>query len=441
MNATTLRPWATRSPRKAPPERAASGSRSARGVAKARSRASSLRRSSPVAYHLVWVAAILLLTAGLCTVLSVSMAEGVRGGDKFVYVRPQAIVAAIGLVLMLFVARIDYRKLRVASLAFLGVVIFSLLAVHIPGVGQSAGGSSSWIQVGPITYQPSEFAKLAVVLLGAHLLSSPRVKDGRFMSYAWPYGVAGLVLCGLVMWENDFGTAIIIAGLVLGMLWLAGMRARQWLALTGGGLAAGIAVIALTPNNVRMARIMVMLNPWSDPDGTGYQLRQSLLALGRGGWVGVGPGESVQKFAYLPEAHNDMIFAILGEEFGFLGAGMVIALFAVFAIACWRLARRCADPMGKYLLAGCGMIVTLQAAINIGGVIGAIPLTGVPLPFVSYGRNSLLVMLIAVGLILAVARHASVRPASSSPKRDDNGKGTDSRRGDGRSRSARPSPR
>jgi len=389
-----------------------------------------------MSYHLVWITALLLLTAGLCTVLSVSLAEGVRGGDRFVYVRPQAIVAAVGLVLMFLLSRLDYRKLRVASLAFMGVVMVSLIVVHIPGVAQSEGGASSWIQLGPLTYQPSEFAKLAVVLAGACLLSGSRVRSGRFLSYIWPFGVVGLAVCALVMWENDFGTAILIAGLVLGMLWLAGMKSRQWLLLTGGGLASALAVVFLTSGGKRVSRITALFEGAANANGTGYQLRQSLMALGRGGWFGVGPGESVQKFAYLPEAHNDMIYAILGEEFGFLGAGLVIALFAVFALACWRLARQCAEPMGKYLIAGCGMIVILQAAVNIGGVIGAIPLTGVPLPFVSYGRNSLLVMLMAVGLILAVAKRATVRTAPSPAARFDNVTRIDRRRWDSGARSA-----
>lgn len=367
--------------------------------------------------------------------LSISLAEGVRGGDRFIYVRPQGIVAVIGLALMFLLSRLDYRRLRVLSLGFLAFIILSLIAVHIPGLGQSQGGASSWIQLGPVTYQPSEFAKLAVVLAGAHLLSIPRVKEGRFLSYVWPFGAIGLAVCGLVMWENDFGTSIIIAGLILGMLWLAGMKAKQWLLLVGGGVVGGLLVVFLGSSGTRISRITALFDTATTADSTGYQLRQSLLALGRGGWFGVGPGESVQKFAYLPEAHNDMIYAILGEEFGFVGAGLVIVLFAVFAVACWSLARRCGDRMGKFLIAGCGMIVTLQAAINIGGVIGAIPLTGVPLPFVSDGRNSLLVMLMAVGVILAVARRAAARPTSTPAKRYGNVTRIDSRRRDGGTRS------
>jgi cell division protein FtsW len=338
--------------------------------------------------------------------------------------------------LMLIVTRLDYRRLRKLSLLFMGFVAVSLVAVHIPGVGHRVNGASSYIALGPLSYQPSEFAKLAVVLAGAHLLATPRVKDGRMRSYLLPFGAMGSVLCGLVMWENDFGTAIIITGLVVGMLWLAGMKAKQWLLLTGGGALVGGGLMLLLARGKMISRIAAMLDPWADPEKTGYQLRQALLALGRGGWFGVGPGRSVQKFDYLPEAHNDMIFAILGEEFGFFGATLIIGLFVTLAVACWRLARRCSDPMGKYLIAGCGMIITLQAAINIGGVMGAIPLTGVPLPFVSYGCNSLMVMLVAVGLVLAVAGRASAVAVASPEERVENVERVDIRRWDGRPRSA-----
>jgi cell division protein FtsW len=395
-----------------------------------------LRDAAPASFHTVWVTAVLLLTAGMCTVLSVSVAQTVTGGDKYEWVRPQGIMALVGLALLVAVSFVNYQKLRKFSLVFLAFTMFSLIAIHIPGVSESEGGASSWIPLGLVTFQPSEFAKLAVILAGAHLLSSPRVKHGTFASYLLPFGVGGLAVCGLVMAENDLGTSIIIVGLLLGLLWLAGMKAWQWLAVTGVGVSAALAIILTSEE--RMSRITVLFDPAADPTGEGWQLWQSLVALGRGGWFGTGPGGSVQKYAYLPEAHNDMIFAIFGEEFGFLGAGFLIVLFGLFALACWRLARRCADPMGKYLIAGCGMLVTLQAVINIGGVTGAIPLTGVPLPFVSYGRNSLIVMLLAVGLILAVARRAPARATPPPAVRCENVARIDRRRWHRGSRRARP---
>jgi cell division protein FtsW len=401
--------------------------------------AGSLRDLLPGSYHLVWITALLLLTAGICMMLSVSVAKAVTGGDKYMFVRDQGIAAAVGLVCLVILWRMDYRKLRAAAVLFLAIVGLSLLAMHIPGVSHAERGSASWIPLGPIRYQPSEFAKLAMVLAGAHLLTSRRLRTDDFLSYMRPFGAAGLIMCVLVAAEGDLGTAIIVFGLLMGMLWLAGMKGSHWTLLAGTGVVGALTLICFSSE--RLSRVFSFLDPSSDPQGASYQLWQALMALGRGGWFGVGPGESVQKFAYLPEAHNDMIYAILGEEFGLLGAGLVIALFGLFAAACWRLARRCSDPMGKYLIAGCGMLVTLEAVINIGGVIGFMPLTGVPLPFISYGRNSLVVMLMAVGLILGVARRATASPAPSSVARYDNVTHIDRGRWDGRARGARSGAR
>lgn len=400
----------------------------------------SLRDDSPVSYHVVWVTCLLLLIAGMCMVLSVSMAEAVRGGEKYGLLRPQAIAAAVGLALLLVCSRLDYRKLRGASVVFVALMALFLCLVHIPQLSASEGGASSWFQLGPLRFQPSEFAKLALVLVGAHLLSSSRLRYPTFGRYMWPFGAVGLGICGLVTLEGDLGTALIIAGVMMSLLLIAGMNWRQWLLLAGGGVVVAAALIC--SNGERMSRFFSFLNPSADPQGDSYQLWQSLVALGRGGWFGVGPGQSVQKFEYLPKAHTDMIFSILGEEFGLVGTFVVLLLFAAFAVACWKLARRSADPMGKYLIAGCGILVTIQAIVNIGGVIGALPLTGVPLPFISYGRTSLVAMLMAVGLILAVARRAPARPRPSAAVRySDNVTCIDSRRWNGRARSARPRPR
>lgn len=403
-----------------------------------------LKQAVPVAYHLVWICAVLLLIGGLCMVLSVSVAEGATGGDKYGYFRSQGIGAAIGLVLMIGLSRLDHRRLRATSMFFLALVALFMMLLHIPQLRGVEGGSGSWFVLGSLNFQPSEFAKLAVVMTGAHLLSMRHVQKGEFGSYMFPFGLIGMGMCGLVVLEGDLGTAIILAGLFLGLLWLAGMKGSQWI-LVAGTMSA-VAAAMIFSNAERMSRIFSFINPSADPQDTSYQLWQSMVALGRGGWSGVGAGASIQKFQYLPEAHTDMIYSILGEEFGLIGTGLVLLLFGAFAMACWQLARRCVDPMGKYLIAGCGMLVTLQAAVNIGGVIGALPLTGVPLPFISYGRSSLLVMLMAVGLILAVARRATVRTAPAPAARYDdagfdNVTRIDRRRRDGGPRGARPGTR
>lgn len=398
-----------------------------------------LKDLCPAPYHLIWVTAVLLLIAGLCMMLSVSAAATEAGGDRFVYIRQQGITAVVGLLLLVGISRINYRRMGTASMVFLGMLVLSLLLVHVPSLSASEGGSASWIPLGPIAFQPSEFAKLAVILAGAHLLVNRRRRVGDFASFMWPFGAVGLGMCALVMVEGDLGTAVIIAGLLLGMLWIGGMRGRNWALTAGVGLVTAVAFTF--SSSERTSRVLSFLNPSADPQGASFQLSQSLVALGRGGWLGVGPGESVQKFSYLPKAHTDMIYAILGEEFGLLGAGLVLILFAVFAAAAWKLATRCADPMGKYLLAGCGMLVTLQAVVNIGGVMGALPLTGVPLPFISYGRNSLLVMFVAIGLILSVGRFGPARQAPSPAEVHANVTHIDRRRRDGGARGARAGAR
>jgi len=379
-----------------------------------------LKDSARLAYHATWVLTLVLLGVGLCMMLSVSVTTVVTPGeDRFAYVREQGLTALVGVALLVLISRLDYRRwLRGASIAALAVSILSLLVVHIPGMSQSEGGATSWIPLGPVTFQPSEFAKLALVMAGAHLLSVRRAAPGDLKSLMVPFGLTGIVMCGLVLAEPDLGTAVIIAGLLLGFLWVGGIKGRHFALITGAGLA--LATLMVLIDAEKKSRFLAFLHPGADPYGSGFQLSQALVALGRGGWLGVGPGESVQKFSYLPTAHPDMIFAILGEEFGLVGAGLVVLLFAGFALAAWRLARECTEPMGRYLLAGCGMLVTLQAVVNIGGVIGAMPLTGVPLPFMSFGRNSLLVMLVAVGLMLSAARWAPGRPARASIKKDEN---------------------
>ncbi len=365
----------------------------------------------------LWLPPALLVVFGLCMMLSISFSL-TDGPGRYALLRDQAMAVGLGLVLLLVTSRIRHQLWRKLSLLAFFVVFLSLLAVHIPGVGLTKNGARSWVGLGDLTYQPSEFAKLAVILLGAHLLTSPRVAKARFSSYIWPFGVLGLGVCGLVLLEGDLGTAVIIAGLVLGLLWLGGMRLTHWLLVAGAGLAGFI--VAVVTSEERMSRVFGFLHPFADPYGSTFQLVQSLVALGRGGLLGVGPGQSVQKFQYLPQAHTDMIYAIIGEEFGLVGTALIVLLFAVFAVGCWQLARRCREPMGRLIVAGCGMLVVSQAIINIGGVIGALPLTGVPLPFVSYGSNSLLVMMTAVGLVMAVARTTPQGAVSSRLPRYEN---------------------
>lgn len=365
----------------------------------------------PRAFHLVWGSALALLVIGLVQVYSVSaaLAFAQEHADPLRYLREQGRIAVVGLVLAGVVYLIDYRVWR-RLIPFAMLASFVLLvAVYVPGLGLTVKGATRWVVIGPVTIQPSELVKLALVLYAAHLLARAAGRMG--FDNLWPLGVVSGVSCALIVQQKDLGTAAVVAVMMMGLLWVGGIRVRHLVLLAGAGAAAIAAAIALEP--YRMQRLMAFLDPSADPLKSGYQVRQALLALGRGGLFGVGAGKSVQKFSYLPEAHTDMIFAVLGEEFGLLGVAIVVGLFALFVLSAFQLARRCTDPFGRYLVAGCAFLVYGQSLINMGGVMAALPLTGVPLPFISYGRNNLLVMMTAVGVIMSVARWGPVAEPSA----------------------------
>lgn len=365
----------------------------------------------PRAFHLVWGSALALLVIGLVQVYSVSaaLAFAQEHADPLRYLREQGRIAVAGLVLAGVVYLIDYRVWR-RLIPFAMLASFVLLvAVYVPGLGLTVKGATRWVVIGPVTIQPSELVKLALVLYAAHLLARAVGRMG--FDSLWPLGVVSGVSCALIVQQKDLGTAAVVAVTMMGLLWVAGIRVRHLVLLAGAGVAAIAAAILLEP--YRMQRLMSFFDPSADPLKSGYQVRQALLALGRGGLFGVGAGKSVQKFSYLPEAHTDMIFAVLGEEFGLIGVAIVVGLFALFVLSAFQLARRCTDPFGRYLVAGCAFLIYGQSLINMGGVMAALPLTGVPLPFISYGRNNLLVMMMAVGVIMSVARWGPVAEPSA----------------------------
>ncbi len=392
--------------------------------------------------QLIVASTLCLLVIGLVMVYSVSSAVGFfrEDGDLLYYLRQQSLIALAGLVILVVVSRVDYRRWRLLTpLAVLGACVL-LVLVHIPGIGREAGGATRWMDLGPLSLQPSELAKLAVILVGAHLLATKKARSGRFEDIAWPLGGLVIVVCLLILWQRDLGTALVVGVVTMGLFWVAGMRVRDWSVLGGAGVA--LTLVAIFLEDYRRERFMAFLDPFADARDSGFQIVQSFLAMGSGGWFGVGPGLSIQKFSYLPEAHTDMILAVLGEEFGLVGVGVVALLFAVFAGAGLAIARRCADPFGRFLVAGCTFLVAGQAAVNMGGVMGALPLTGIPLPFISYGRTNLLVVLVAVGIMLSVARFGPATMSATASIHPEHGERAnvthiDSRRRHGRARSAR----
>ncbi len=361
------------------------------------------RANPPAEYNLLLTATLCLLAFGAVMVFSASSTTRVLsdGGlsDSAFYLKRTLLFGAIGLLVMHFTARHGLRFFRRLTPAILGVSLFLLVAVLFAGT--TVNGSSRWLGSGFLQIQPSELAKVALILYAADLLAS-KPKRVRSLEGLMPFllvvGVASL----LIVAEPDLGTTMVVCFAVAATLVAAGARVRD-LAVIGLALAVfALLMTAIEP--YRMARLTGFLNPGADASGAGFQAAQAKIALGSGGLFGVGIGNGVQKAFYLPEAHTDMISAVIGEELGLVGILGVVGLFSLFGYAGLQVAKKARDTYGKLLVAGLTSLVLVQATINLFAVMGLAPLTGVPLPFVSYGNSSLMATLFAVGLILNVAR-------------------------------------
>jgi cell division protein FtsW len=366
----------------------------------------------PLEYSLLLTATLCLLAFGAVMVFSASSARSLlsHGGSGFYYLERTLIFGAIGLLVLRVASVRGVAAVKPLTPLILGGSLFLLVAVLIPGVGHTVNGSQRWIGAGLFQFQPSEFAKLALVLYGAYLLAK-EPKRARTLGGLGPYlMIVGLALL-LIAKEPDLGTTIIASSAVCCVLFLGGVKPRT-LAPVGIAVAViGIAMISMNP--YQEARLTGFLNPESDPGGAGFQAKQATIAIGSGGLFGVGLGESVQKASYLPEAHTDMVAAVIGEELGLAGMFVLIGLFGMFGYAGFRAAHRARDRFSKLLAAGLTSLIMAQAALNLFAVLGLAPLTGVPLPFVSYGGTSLVMTLASAGLILNVAR----RPARAGAAR------------------------
>ena len=340
---------------------------------------------------------------GLMMVLSASSVQALRttGGPWVFFVRQAAWVAA-GALALWFCARFDYRRWRSAARLLLALCVVLLVCVLVPSIGITAGGSSRWLGFGQARFQPSELAKLALLLFTADLLARRTERRGQDAVVVRPVLLATGLVSLLVMLQPDMGTTMIAVLVVLAVLFVGGVPLARMAALVGATVASGV-VLGLA-EGYRRARLFAFMDPWKDASNTGYQIAQSLVALGTGHLSGVGLGASRAKWGFLPNAHTDFIFAIIGEELGLLGTILVVALFAAFAAAGIRAAMRAPDCFGRLVAAGVTVWVVGQALINVGAVIGLLPITGVPLPFVSFGGSSLVVTMAAVGILVNVAR-------------------------------------
>ncbi|HMJ73205.1 MAG TPA: putative lipid II flippase FtsW [Solirubrobacterales bacterium] len=375
-----------------------------RGKAKKKRRAASL----PAEYNMLLTATLCLLAFGAVMVFSASSTTRIlsNGGlsDSAFYLKRTLLFGAVGLGIMHLTARHGLETVRRLTPAILGVSLFLLLAVLFGG--NTVNGSSRWIGPSFIQLQPSELAKVALILYGADLLSR-KPKRARTLQGLMPFLLVVGAATLLIVAEPDLGTAMVVSFAVAATLVAAGMRIRD-LALIGAALAF-FALLMTVIEPYRMARLTGFLNPGADAGGAGFQAAQAKIALGSGGIFGVGIGNGVQKAFYLPEAHTDMISAVIGEELGLVGILGVVGLFSLFGYAGLQVAKKAKDSYGKLLVAGLTSLVLVQATINLFAVMGLAPLTGVPLPFVSYGNSSLMATLFAVGLILNVARGGTAR--------------------------------
>jgi len=340
-----------------------------------------------------------LVAFGLVMVYSATSAAAALGnGDSMAFLERQAAYALIGIVVMAAASRFDYHRLRYLALPLLLVALGLCAAVLV--ASPAVNGAHRWFVVGPASFQPSELAKLALGLFAAVYLAR-RQPPRTFGALMRPLGLVTALFGGLILLEPDLGTTISLSVMLLAVLLVAGVPLR--LLTAASILALGVGFVAIWAEPYRRARVFSFLDPWSDAQNSGFQIIQAMIGIGSGGFTGVGLGEGPQKALYLPEAHTDMIFAVVGEELGLLGSVLVIGAFAAFGYAGFRIALRCRDPFGKLLAAGLTALVCGQAAINLAAVLGIAPLTGIPLPFVSYGGSSLIVLLAGVGILLNIA--------------------------------------
>lgn len=349
-----------------------------------------------------------LLAVGLVMVFSSSSVRAyVDYGDSYYFFKRQLVWTLIGLAAMFVSMRVDYWELRRYARPIFFVALLTCIIVLIPGIGKHAGGAQRWIGYGTLRFQPSEFIKLAIVIYVAWALSRTPARIKDFVRGVLPYVLLLGFVFFLILEQPDLGTAVAIGITVMVMIFVGGARLGHLIGLAVAAIP--VVVAAIWTEDYRRRRFLAFLDPMADPQGSGFHIIQALYAIGSGGLFGLGLGNSRQKFFYLPAEHTDFIFAILGEELGFVGALFVIGLFLLLAWRGFRVAMTAPDTFSSLLAAGVTTMIVMQAFINIGVVCGVLPITGIPLPFVSSGGSSLLFTLTGVGIILNISRYCGDR--------------------------------
>jgi len=362
-----------------------------------------MRRVCNIDYRLLSAFGVLLIF-GLFMLSSSSAATAFsRLGDSYFYLKKQIILGVFpGVIGLLFFMKIDYKLFKRFSLSIFAVILLFLVLVLFPSIGVSVGGARRWIAIGGNTFQPSEIAKLAFIIYLSAWLSEHSRELSDLRKGLVPFVVLTGIVAGLIMAEPDLGTTMIFGLIAFSVYFLAGAPLKYIYLMITGGLVAVAGLIAVAP--YRIQRIQIFLKPELDPLGMGYHINQAFMAIGSGGFWGKGFGHSRAKFQYLPEASGDSIFAIIGEELGFIISALFIILLLYIFFRCMKIAKKAPDDFSKYMVSGIAVWFIGQSLINISAMIGLLPLTGVPLPFVSYGGTALAISLSAVGIVMNISR-------------------------------------
>ena len=347
---------------------------------------------------------IILSLFGLLMVYSASniWAE-YKFNDPFKFVKNQGLFFIVGLFLMNVISKINYQYYQKWAKVFLIGCVVLLILVLIPGIGTVRNGSRSWFGIGSFGIQPSEFTKLALIIFSAKYLTKNEKKMSNIKKGVLPLLGLALMIFGLIMLQPDFGTGMILVMTTIGLLFVSDVPFKFFLKIGVAGLIGIVGLIIAAP--YRLKRILSFLNPWSDPLGSGFQIIQSLYAIGPGGLLGFGLGNSRQKHFYLPEPQTDFIFSIISEEFGFLGVIIITTLFFIIIYQGFKIAKKANDLFGKYLAFGITFSLAFQCILNLSVVTGLMPITGITLPFVSYGGSSLLITMMGMGILLNISRY------------------------------------
>ncbi|MFQ5828252.1 MAG: putative lipid II flippase FtsW [Candidatus Methylomirabilia bacterium] len=349
-------------------------------------------------------AVVALVSLGVIMVYSGSaIVAADRFGDPYFFLKKQLLWTMVGFACLWAALAVDYRQLEKIVVPLLALSLVLLVLVLVSPLGQEINGTRRWLRWGPISFQPAELAKLALVAYLAFFLSRRSEGAVSFRAGLLPPLLVTGAMAGLVLLQPDLGSSLTLLTVMFALLFVAGARVRQMTLLAASALPLVVVAIASAP--YRWKRIVSFLDPWADPLGSGFQMIQSYLALGSGGWFGRGLGASKQKLFYLPEPHTDFIFAIIGEELGFVGALGVVGLFAVLTWRGLRVGLRAPTPFGAYLALGLTLLLTCQTLVNLGVVTGLLPTKGLPLPFVSFGGSALVTTMVAAGLLLNVSQH------------------------------------